>query len=321
VLSYTDAHEKLPHQGTDIGENPNFRSAAGDITPPRPAIAAACSWVYKILPFIEQQNLYTNWNHTTSIPSLIDPSRGGIGLAAGSSSAFDTSTSWNPDDENSFTNAGAVTDYAANIGVIGSGMNTEGDGVRSFWPGNWFKVANAWDTWDLKRITDGTSNTILIGTKAMATQVYGERGGGFFLMDNGARREKLDAPITCSGIWVGPMGAARGWTPDTVNWMAGANADTTPWKGIVPGNTHPIATRHRDWVAGSHIVVQDRPNLDAFNRWGSPYPAGGIFALVDGSVRTISFDGEASLGSDGDRVDAQVLKAFLTPNGGEVAQD
>ena len=149
VINYHDAHQQMPHQGTDIGENPNFRSDSGAITPPRPETAAACSWVYKILPFIEQQNLYTNWNHTTSIPSLIDPSRGGIGLAAGSSSAFDTSTGWDPDNENSFTNAGAVTDYAANIGVIGSGMNTDGDGERSFWPGNWYKRPSEWGAWDL----------------------------------------------------------------------------------------------------------------------------------------------------------------------------
>ena len=126
----------------------------------------------------------------------------------------------------------------------------------------------------------------------------------------------LHVPVFGWGLW----GRREAGLPtQSIGWQE-LIATLPHGRESCPGTPIPIATRHRDWVAGSHIVVQDRPNLDAFNRWGSPYPAGGIFALADGSVRTISFDGEASLGGDGDTVDALVLKAFLTPNGGEVVQ-
>ena len=40
-------------------------------------MSPGCSWAYKILPYLEQQNLYTNWNYTTPIKVYMDPGRGG----------------------------------------------------------------------------------------------------------------------------------------------------------------------------------------------------------------------------------------------------
>lgn len=318
VINYTGAHKELPNHGAEFYAH-SVLDPGSTLSPPRPEIAAGCSWAYKILPYIEQQNLYDNWNHTTPIAAFLDPGRSGSTLAEGSDSSFDTSTTWSPSNPNSFLNAGAVTDYAANIAVIGSLQNTIK--VHTFSTFSPLIQAKQVARWNFNRITDGLSNTILLGMKAMATQTYENRGAGDITLSNGTLREKNDEPITVAGIWEGEMGVCRGWTPDTVSWMAGPNTDTTPWKGLIPGNDHPIKSSHRDWIAGSFIVVQDRPDLEPFNRWGSPYSGGGLFALADGSVRTISFDGSTELGGDGDRVDALILKAYLTPNGGETIQE
>ena len=36
-------------------------------------------------------------------------------------------------------------------------------------------------------------------------------------------------------------------------------------------------------------IVQDSPTVTHGNRWGSPHPAGALFVLCDGSVRTVRF--------------------------------
>ena len=273
VLNFHDATGQLPQHGADL-----YAYQALGLTKQmtmRPQLAGGCSWVYKILPYIEEQALYDHWNHTTPIAALLDPGRGNMGLAVGSSAAHDTSTIWDAINPKSFLAAGPVTDYAANIAVIGSVQNTEGDS-GAYNAHYWFSPPGTWSKWKLKRITDGTSHTILLGTKAMATQAYDARGRGFVTISNGTLLDKNDDPITNAGIWAGPMGACRGWTPDTINWLAGDNPDLTPWVGIVPGNKYDIKPVHSSWLASSFEIVQDTADLDAFNRWGSPY-AGGAY--------------------------------------------
>ena len=201
-----------------------------------------------------------------------------------------------------------MTDYAANIGLIGSAQNTEGDS-GAYNAHYWFSDPSTWSNWKLKRVTDGTSHTIMLGTKAMATQTYEARGRGFIAISNGTLVEKSDEPITNAGIWAGPMGTARGWTPDTIAWLAGDNSDETPWVGTVPGNKYDIKPNHSSWLANSFEVVQDAPDLDAFNRWGSPYACGVLFTMGDGSVQAINYD-----------VQADLLRSLSTPNGDDIAQ-
>ena len=54
-------------------------------------------------------------------------------------------------------------------------------------------------------------------------------------------------------------------------------------------------------------VVRDAQDLDASNRWGSPYSGGSPTAMADGSVRTISYS-----------IPSQTVIALCTPTGGEV---
>ena len=149
-------------------------------------------------------------------------------------------------------------------------------------------------------ITDGTSNTIMVGTKAMATQVYTNRGSGDFQASNGALLDNFDDPITMADIWQDSgMGICRAQGPDTVFWMAGSAPSPIPGKfGMNPGWV--------SWFPSTFHFVQDAPDIDAYNRWGSPYNGGSPTAMADGSVRTYSYSTANT-----------VVIALCTPNGGK----
>jgi type II secretory pathway pseudopilin PulG len=297
--NYQDSNGALPHNGTEVYTCWDW-GPPWDASPPRPAIAEGCSWAYKILPYIEQGNLFNTWNFTTPVKTFLDPARGGNGLAV---DPYNPSGGWD-----GIRKAGPVTDYAANAMVIGSGMNTD----STYNPGPWNGPPTNWQKFNrrIENISDGSSNTILLGTKAMATQVYGSRGSGQFTMSNGATRDKGDDPITASGIWAGFGGAVRAQVPDTVNWMAGPNSGNTVYVDYIPGNSYKIGTGNTSWLRFTYEVVRDVPDLDAFNRWGSPYAGGGLFAMADGSVRSLRHG-----------TDYTILIPLLTPNGGEVNQN
>ncbi len=190
--NYQDAKQPLPDNGT--GSTAAGCGARRGTTPRRgPPMVEGCGWVYKILPFIEQGNLYNNWNFTTPIKTFQDPGRGGTGLAAG---IYNPGGPWSE-----ICAAGAVTDYAANAMVLGSGMNTNASNSEGNWPGS----PNQWNRFKrrIEAISDGSSNTILLGTKALATNVHNSRGAGNYTMSNGTTRSKEDMPISAAGIWDG----------------------------------------------------------------------------------------------------------------------
>jgi len=196
---------------------------------------------------------------------------------------------------------GPVSDYAANALLIGSGMNTTSPTDSAGWSN-----INTLPCFHRKipQITDGTSNTIMVGTKAMATQVYNNRGSGQFQASNGALLDNYDDPITMSDIWQDSgLGICRAQGPDTVFWMAGTAPSPIPGKfGMNPGWV--------SWFPFTFEVVRDAPDLDAFNRWGSPYAAGAPIAFADGHVQTVTYG-----------IANTVVIALCTPNGGEIVSD
>jgi len=118
-------------------------------------------------------------------------------------------------------------------------------------------------------VTDGTSNTIMVGTKALATQVYNNRGSGNFTMSNGTTRGTYDDPITMADIWADTgMGICRAQNQDTVFWIGGTAASP------IPGTRFGMNSGWLSWFPSTFQFVQDIPDLDAYNRWGSPYPGG-----------------------------------------------
>ena len=299
---YHDNFNQLPHNGTweysawlwgpwPPGTNQWTYSI------PRPPVSPGCSWAYKILPYIEQDNLYKTYDFTVAVKTFLDPLRGGTGLAV---------DRWSEDPDDTIYLAGQVTDYAANALVIGSGINTQGPIDAPVFGNDWTGPVTNWKTFHrtLTGITDGTSGTILLGIKAMATQVYNDRGHGQFTMSNGTLRDKNDDPITRAGP--DTFGVMRSLGPDTTWYIAQNPGPESNGAYVIAGSYYRIQNTW-DWFKSTFAVVRDAVDLDSWNRWGSSYAAGGLFAMADGSVRTLSFNTSHT-----------VVLALATPNGGEV---
>jgi prepilin-type N-terminal cleavage/methylation domain-containing protein len=299
--SYHDVFKELPHNGTwnysawlwgpfPPGSN-NWT-----YTPPNPKVIPGCTWAIKILPFIEQQTDVNNWSYLSPISVYMDPIRGGSGLAV---------TLWGGKFDNSVYNAGPISDYAANSMLVGSGINTAGpidspNYDNSNWtsgpPSHWFSYHRKLD-----RITDGTSNTLMVGTRAVATQVYAQRGCDKFktIVPVGGDQSCNDDPIAVPGP--GVMGTLRAFGPDDVWWVAGGGG--TPF----PGHRYLLSPGWKDWYYSTIEIVQDIPDLDSWNRWGSAYSGGAPMCMADASVHVFSY-----------ATSRAIVLAMCTPVGGEV---
>jgi len=297
--NYQDSKRALPDHGTDQYTWWAF-GPPWNQNPPRPQMDAACGWMYKLLPYVEQSALYQNWNFTTPVKTYRDPSRPGNGL---SSVAYDGTNSWA-----NIRSAGPVSDYAANGMVIGTAMNTKAPNDYGPWNqndvGSWTRFKRRLET-----IADGTSNTVLVGTKAMAIQTYSQRGATKYKLSNGTDRDTQDDPITEAGVWTG-WGTIRAMGPDATAWMASDPSTTPdnpsdPYTNQLPGQA--FGNTGNTWVKYTFDVVRDAIDLDAYNRWGGPYSAGALIGMADGSVRTIQYG-----------VGFRIMVPACTPNGGEL---
>jgi prepilin-type N-terminal cleavage/methylation domain-containing protein len=146
--NFNDSAGRLPSNGT-----------WGYFAVPQPPPGYSASWCYKILPYMEQDNRYANFmsNPNSAIKMFQDPGRGTIGYATQGSTGGLSGT------YGTLTNLpgqaiGATTDYAGNWNVL----------VDSADPLSPFTVGT---------IPDGTSNTIMAGTKSLSTEQYSPRYG------------------------------------------------------------------------------------------------------------------------------------------------
>jgi prepilin-type N-terminal cleavage/methylation domain-containing protein len=291
--AYHDTFKELPHNGTWDYSDWIWGPYQGQWTysDPRPGVQPGLTWAIKILPFIEQTNLYNNWNYTSPISVYMDPARPGTGLSITQHTGLN----------NTIFQAGPVSDYAANAMLIGSGLNTVLQGGGLTYGPNWVNgPATKWTSYhrSLIGITDGTSNTIMVGSRVIATQVYNQRGCSQFTMSNGAGRACLDDPITNPGPCI--PGLLRACGPDDTWYWAQTSGGL-----VIPGQQFQGNT----WLQFTYVVIQDAKDLDATNRWGSPYNGAAPMGLADASVRNITYSTPAS-----------VIEAMCTPNGGDVFQ-
>jgi len=342
MINYQDTMSILPDNGVPyylayLSPNPAFPSPPLNQwfngIPLQPKYSPGASWAYKILPFIEQGNLFNNWNFTSPIKPFMDPSRPGNGLSSVpwmwtgtdfvAPAGYDPSTAYN-----SSYNAGAVSDYAANAMVIGSGQNSvlvQGSSPYMTYDPNWDspngKGASEWlgmFNWTIQKIPDGSSNTVMLGIKALTTNAWTQRGQEYITLSNGTQIEAGDDPIASSGLgqsyngsWNGCMGLMRANCPDTLWYIGTYPADKSqPNVTWIPGNQFGVAPGSQGQVGPSFTIVQDAPAIGTgdpvWNRWGSPYAGGSLFALCDGSVHFAAY-GTANA----------VVIAMCTPQGGE----
>lgn len=240
-----------------------------------PSTAWVSSWAYKVLPFIEQDNLYKQYNNTAAVKAFMEPGRGGAGVAVDGNSG----------DSNWLNGTYNLTGSNA----IALGPVTNGTGAVTDYAGNW-NVITDFQEWamqarqvrsnlSIQGITDGSSNTILVGTKALQTTQYAPRYGWDWdeTVDFGG------AGGTCRGAF----------------WDGLTNG--LPNAGFWNDQARTLA---KDGIYGVNGYNHN-------NSWGSPYASGAGFCMGDGSVRFISYSvSKATIGLLLLPTDGQVVPNF-----------
>ncbi|MCH2115881.1 MAG: DUF1559 domain-containing protein [Pirellulales bacterium] len=244
------SHESAHGILADGGERPwALRSMVGG----RPATAPRqnVGWGYQLLPYIEQQNIWSLADSEEikiyATPTYFCPTRGGPRWVQ----------------NRARTETRAMTDYAGNGGTDSTGSSGWGmlgngiDGVVVRRPVPGGKHSNGQDypvSWDVdplirgpsvslgRQITDGTSNTMLVGEKCLNIAMLGEN--------------QTDDD---SGYW-------DGWDWDTIRW----------------GYFQPSADWGKKGVGHSGMAA-------LHGAFGGSHPSVFMVVRADGSVRPIRF--------------------------------
>jgi prepilin-type N-terminal cleavage/methylation domain-containing protein/prepilin-type processing-associated H-X9-DG protein len=259
-----DAYSKSPVLSTDACCNSRDRSGF--------------SWLYWIMPNIEQSAVFD------LSTDAMDPAVGSTGTSNTGQDAVARSVvkvytcptrraskQWEP--PNGYFRA----DYAANAGQ----RTTEGMRLKSNSGLEGAIARKDAGVTILERFRDGTSNTILVGEKALNDLAHGSEGG-----DN----ERYTNP---------------GWDEDIVRFGAGLLTDGTTY-GIIP-----IPDKTTTWNnAGTWTTVFDKGGR-GWTQWtpffGSSHAGGTNFVFGDGGVRNISFN-----------IDDKTFRKLSLANDGEV---
>lgn len=219
-----------PNAFTNIPGYGNFRPFWGSpAASPRYQLG---SCFYSLLPYVEQEAVFRDplTAFRTAIKTYYMPAR-----RASTPQTVPATDTVNPGYSYSDAGLGASgrTDYAANDQVF---PTTYGS--------NWGKVLT------VTSITDGTSNTIFIGEKAMNPRSY------------------------AAGMWYWDEPYVMGGTGGTGRCGDGIYQDSA----LV---SNPILAESRPWTIGSESC--------GGGTWGAPSAGGAMFVMGDGSVRTLSF--------------------------------
>jgi prepilin-type N-terminal cleavage/methylation domain-containing protein/prepilin-type processing-associated H-X9-DG protein len=225
--NYNDAQGSLPNNGT-WGNYATPAFADGVVLGGQ---SRSPSWAYKILPYMEQDNLFRTFQYNTAVKTFVDPGRGSTGFATQGNGSGDPGAL--PQGA-----TGATTDYACNWNVMTDGWGR---------PNGRANLA-------IQRIRDGSSNTIMVGSKALSTDQYEPRNGW-----------NWDETIAFGGSGGTGRGAA--------------------WDGMTAGQFNNSGY----WNNQAGRIQQDSPTTDRGNSWGGPYAGAAGFLWCDGSVRFLSY--------------------------------
>ena len=252
--SFHDAYKRLPYNGM---RGKSAAALAVNQGIPNSNIAGSGSWLYQILPHVEQGPLYKSWNFTTapgpnqypttdpvkvsdypqlvvSVAIYLCPGRGRVGYHLKENVQTD------------FDCGGPVTDYAINTNI-------------NFPPSNTFLTDGQTDHLDMRQtiqgIPDGSSNTILAGGNAIYTTQY------------------VDGGDDVSGLW-------------DESWARGGFGGS--------GRTGHYSNSNSQAGLASYVLVRDQPAPSSGTKtitgpFGGPFNAGALMAFGDGTVRSVSW--------------------------------
>ncbi|QDT56079.1 Type II secretion system protein G precursor [Caulifigura coniformis] len=241
------------------------------------------SMFVQLLPYFEQGALYNKWdfadplvnetNGSTAavLPVLICPSESQL--------------------QNPFTKPSgaryALTSYGGNGGTQSHPpAATKGDGIfAGTGPAITTPPTVQHALVRIRDVTDGTSNTLLVGERSHFDPNYDTFFAGGYATN----------PMTGWGYWA-PAGGQFGLTDVTMSSFGPINSRIPFNFTNRPGSISSAAT--------FDASVESTRRLNAF---GSLHTGGANLGLADGSVRTLS-----------ENIDANVLKSLSTRGGGEV---
>jgi prepilin-type N-terminal cleavage/methylation domain-containing protein len=256
--SYHDANKHLPYNGlfaNAVVDGVQYTAAATAGNP------LSGSWAFQILPYIDQMPLYNMTGGSTpniGIAVFMCPGRGRPLLNA--------ATGW------------PWTDYFINVYLNEhSGAVPTGGGTDT--------------RMTLVGITDGTSNTIMVGHGTIPQGLYTASAAGAVAGD------------ISQGV------------SDCICSMPSSAANVTGTCRGGPGFTLPAApsvTLFQRDPPGSAVVAPAAGTMVG-NGWGSPFATGGLMGMCDGTVRMFPYDMTSAYATGGTQ-----LGAFLTPTGGEI---
>jgi len=204
--SHNDTVGYLPHNnGLQAYPNPSD-AASGYVG----------SWGFMILPFMEGDNLYKSFN--TGAPGA-GPAPTGTQLA--SLKAFNEPGRGRPNSAVSGTTRGPMTDYAINTNLNAGGVYSCCGGGGTNQAGNKRQI---------QTIIDGSSNTILVGTKYVQLSQYTRTSGDGW--DEGLLQGNWGGPGRSGGTAASDGSGTPGYLQDNTYGM------TDWWGGPYPGGSN-----------------------------------------------------------------------------------
>ncbi len=258
------------------------------------------SWAYAILPYLEETTSFTSGNYPIAVSVYMCPSRSRLNPQTVMPGPDSFGWSYNAQTVSGGMNPWGKTDYAGNY-LLMPNLTFLPNGAPSPFP----------DLSPLKGsrnypiapsdIRDGSSNTILVGEKAMAVAAY-NTGGWYW-----------DEPI-----FVGGSGGTIRGAPSLVS---NTNAETPFYsQNVAPFNAqpqfpalpfyYPLGSSVPGVIPDNDPTMNDPTKLLSAslfaNNFGSPHPGGVNFLFADGSVRTFNYN-----------VDPLLFQGLLTPAGGD----
>lgn len=280
------------------------------------------SWAYALLSYMEETNAFktpfdptnpNNSGYAQAMRLFLCPSRGRAAPQLNSGSDTFWSKPW------SFNQ-----NWAPVTGTLATTPLPNFNWGKTDYAGNYLMMPNVGTT-DLRRfndpapppvppllggsrnypitpsdITDGTSNTIVVGEKAMAIGAY-NTGGWVW-----------DEPIFTGGSG----GTSRGVPPSmSPAWLAAKTTNGADSNQFVPfyDDPCPLSFGYLPFYYPSFLVPDNDPTNDgnmvaghmkSANNWGSAHFGGVNFLFADGSVRTFQYN-----------VDRVLFQGLLTPAG------